>query len=191
MENLIDELHKDHIKFSKVLDLLAEQLDIIRTGESADYHLMLDAASFIENYPEFAFLPKEDAIFQKSTENENSVELNDTITQLRSENDELKALAHKLYDYINAALEDRIFEREPFEQQLETCIQRQREHMNTEEIIVFPLLRKKMSAKQLQQISSDFQTQTSTSISQSLSCKYGELYQRITDTYDSDNRQTH
>lgn len=191
MGNLIDELHNDHIKFSKVLDLLAEQLDIIHKGKSADYHLMLDAVGYIENYPEFALVPKEDAIFKESTENHNSVELNDTIKRLRSENHELRALTHKLHDYIDAALEDSIFEKEPFERQLETCIQRQRDYMNAEEGIVFPLLRKKLSAKQLKQISRDFQTRTSTLICHSLSCKYGELYYRITDADDPHNRRTH
>ncbi len=191
MENLIDELHRDHIKLSKVLDLLADQLDIIRKGKSADYHLMLDAVSYIENYPKYGLVPKEDAIFKKSTENYNSGRLNDTINRLRLENHELRALAHTLHDYIDAALEGVIFEKELFERQLETCIQRQRDYMNTEEGIVFSLLKRKLSAKQLQQISKDFQTQTNTLICHDLSCKYGELYHRITDAYDSDYRRTH
>ena len=191
MENLIDELHKDHIKFSKVLDLLAEQLDIIQKGKPADFYLLLDAVSYIENYPEYALVPKEDAIFKNSTENHNFVALNNTIKRLRSENHELRALAHKLHDYIDAALEGSIFEKELFERQLETCIQRQRDHMNKEEGIVFPLLKRKLSAKQLRQINKDFQTQTKTLTCQDLSCKYSELYHRITDMYDSNYRQTH
>ncbi len=191
MENLIDELHRDHIKFSKVLDLLADQLDIIQKGKSADYHLMLDAVSYIENYPKYELVPKEDAIFKKSTENQNFEGLSNTIKQLRSENHELRALARELHDYIDAALEDSIFEKEPFERQLETCIQRQRDHLNTEEGIVFPFLKRKLSAKQLQQISKDFQTQTNTLICHDLTCKYGELFDRITDANDSNYRRTH
>ena len=190
MENLIDELHKDHIKFSKVLDLLAEQLDIIQKGKSADYHLMLDAVNYIENYPKYALVPKEDAIFKKSNEIQYFVGLYHIIKRLRSENHELRALAHEVHDYIDAALEGSIFEKEPFERQLETCIERQREHLNTEEGIVFPLLKRKLSAKQLQQISKDFQTRINTLNCHDLSCKYGELYHRITDAYDSNYRRT-
>lgn len=191
MGNLIDELHNDHIKFSKVLDLLAEQLDIIHQGKSADYHLMQDAVNYIENYPEFALAPKEDAIFNKSSENQNFVELNSVIKHLCSETHELKVLAHKLHDYIDAALEGSFFKKEPFEQQLETCIQRQRDHMDTEENVIFPLLREILSAKQLQKISTDFQSKTSTLNSDNYSYKYSELYDRITDTSDANFRNTH
>lgn len=141
MKNLIDEIYKDHIEFSKILDLLAEQLDIIHTGNSADYHLMLDAVSYIENYPEIAFIPIEDAVFKVLNENYNFVELNDAIKRLRADHHELKALTHKVHDYIDAALEDSIFEKKSFEQQLESCIQRQRDHMTAEENIIFPLLK--------------------------------------------------
>ena len=191
MENLIDELHKDHVKFSKVLDLLAEQLEKIRIGKSADYYLMLDAVSYIENYPEFELISKEDAIFNESTEDNDLTELNDTIQQLRSEHHELRALTHKLHDYISAALEDTIIEKESFEKQLETCIQRQRGHMYAEKGMVFPLLRKIFSVEQLRQISRNFQTQSNSTNSNSESRKYSELYHRITELKDSDLQRTH
>lgn len=141
MQNLIDELHTDHIKFGNVLDMLSEQLDIIQEGHSPDYHLLLHAVNFIEHYRDFALAPKEDAIFRDSTKDHTYVEVNEAINRLRTDNHELKQLAHKLHDYIDAALEDVIFEKEIFEKSLETCIDRQREHMNTEENILFPLLR--------------------------------------------------
>ena len=75
MEDLIEEIHYDHIKFSKVLDILAEQLECMRENKSADYHLMLDAINYIENYTEFALGPKEDAIFKRSTEDDSFVDL--------------------------------------------------------------------------------------------------------------------
>ncbi len=141
MQNLIDELHTDHIKFGKILDLLSEQLDLIHKGHSPDYHLLLNAVNFIEHYREFALAPKEDAIFRNSTKGPTYIEVNEAINRLRTDNHELKLLAHKLHDYIDAALDDVIFEKEPFEKHLETCIERQREHMNTEENILFPLLK--------------------------------------------------
>lgn len=148
MGNLIDELHNDHIKCSKVLDLLAEQLDYIHTGKSADYNLMLDAVCYLENYPDYVLSPLEEVIFEESIENKIFKELYYTVKRFRSENHELKVLTRKLHDYIEAVLEDRIFEKEPFERQLETCIQRQRDHMYAEESQIFPLLRKKLSPHQ-------------------------------------------
>lgn len=191
MEDLIDELHADHIKFSRVLDLLAEQLERIKNEKSADYYLMLDAVNYIENYAEFALVPKEDAIFKKSSEDDSFVELRGTIRLLRSDNNEIKALAHKLHDYINAVLEDSIFEKEKFEQKLEACIQRQRDHMHMEEIIIFPLLRKRLSAEQLNEICVDYKSNVSTLISDSFSSQYSDLYNRITASSNSNLGNIH
>ena len=140
MGNLVSELRNDHIKCSKILDRLAEQLEIIHKGKSADYHLMLDAVCYLENYPDYVFVALEDVIFNESTEDSLFDELNETFKQFHTENHEIKALTHSLHDYINAALDGGVIEREPFEKQIETCIQRQRDHMNTEECLIFPLL---------------------------------------------------
>ena len=191
MKDIIDELHADHIKFSKVLNLLAEQLERIQNGKSANYHLMLDAVSYIENYAEFALVPKEDAIFKKSSEDDSFTELKGTIKILRSDNFELKALAHKLHDYIHAVLENSIFEKELFERKLESCIQHQRDHMHMEEIIIFPLLRKRLSAEQLRKMNADYESNASTLISDNISNKYSDLYDQMIHEYPSGSHNVH
>jgi branched-chain amino acid transport system ATP-binding protein len=191
MDDLIEELHADHIKFSLVLDLHAEQLDRIHEGKSADYHLMLDAVSYIENYAEYSIVPKEDAIFKRSSEDDSFVELKGTIKLLRSDNYELKSLARKLHHYINAVLEDSIFEKENFERKLEACIQHQRDHMHMEEIIVFPLLRKRLSAEQIRKMGIDYKSKSSTLISNTISDKYNKLYDQMTASRSSSSRNIH
>ena len=191
MDDLIEELHADHIKFSMVLDLLAEQLERIHEGKPADYHLMLDAVSYIEIYAEYSLVPKEDAIFKKSSEDDSFVDLKCTIKLLRSDNYELKSLARKLHSYINAVLEDSIFEKEKFERKLEACIQHQRDHMHMEEIIVFPLLRKRLSAEQIKNLSVDYKSKSSTLISNTISDKYSKLYDQMTASRSSNSRNIH
>ncbi len=159
MQNLIDEIRNDHIILSKILDLLDEQLDIIHQGKSVDYHLLQDAITFLENFPENVLEPKENAILKSSADKFKFVGLNSEILKLRSENHELKALAQSLREYISAALEDIMFEKEPFEQKLETCIQRQREHIDTEELTILPLLKKMITEEQLDELSTGFKSQ--------------------------------
>ena len=191
MEDLIEEIHYDHTKFSKVLDILADQLDRMRENKSADYHLMLDAINYIENYTEFALAPKEDAILKKSSEDDSFVDLRGTIKLLRSENRELKSLSRKLHGYINAALESSIFEKEKFERKLEACIKRQRDHMHMEQIIIFPLLRKRLSTKQIEKLSTEYKEKSDTKLSEDFSAKYNELYKRITHYSNSNSSSIH
>ena len=191
MKNLIDELHEDHIKCSNVLDQLADQLKIIHRGKAADYQLLLDAVNYLENFPDYVLVPMEDMIFKESAENHILDGLKNTVRRFRGENHELRSLVHKLHDYIDAAMEGIIIEKDKLERQLEKCIERQREHMDIEEYIIFPHLRKNMTAKQLKNISATFQNQASTLNSDKLSYKFSELYNRITNICDINSKKPH
>ena len=191
MNDLIDELHNDHIKCSKVLDLLAEQLENIHQDKPADYHLMLDAVSYLEFYSEYALAPKEEALFRESADEQSTDELNNTIQQIHSDCHELKVLTHTIRNYIDAALEDSIFEKDLFEQELDTCIQRQREHIDTEELRIFPMLKEQVSEEQRQKMSQEFHSREDELTADNLSEKYGKLYHRIIEACDSYPEKLH
>lgn len=141
MKNLFDEIHEDHMVCKRLLDQLAEQLDKLHQGKFPDYYLMLDDLSKLEYFSEYVLSPKEDLVFAGSIENRGIDQLENTIEQFRLECCELIILTNKVHSYIDAALEGNIFEKDPFEHQLETYIQRQRDHITTEENVIFPLLR--------------------------------------------------
>ena len=96
-----------------------------------------------------------------------------------------------MHGYINAALESSIFEKDKFERKLEACIKRQRDHMHMEQIIIFPLLRKRLSAKQIEKLSTDYKSKSDTKISEGFCEKYNELYKRITHISDPNTNSIH
>ncbi len=163
MENIIDYIKNGREKVGKVLDFLSDQLELLHNGEDVDYLALLDAVNFIEAYPDSFLIPKENAIFRESTEKYNFYGFNSLINQYRAENTELKALAKSLREYVKAAMGDTVFEKKIFEEQLDTCIQRQREHMDTEVNTILPLLKLMLTTNQIKKLSKNFKSNLNSS----------------------------
>ena len=145
MENLIDKLHGEYIKCSKLLNQLTDELEKIQKGKSADYYLMLEAITYLKNYSEPPLVNKKQTNCIDPPKSQRIDELNEIAIHFYAEISELKNLTHKVHDYINAAIEDCMFAKEPFEYKLKKCIQRQRDHLDTGEYVILPLLEEQIS----------------------------------------------
>ena len=145
MENLIEKLHCEYIRCSKLLDRLSDELENIQNGKSADYYLMLEAISYLETHSEPPLVTTEQINCIESSDSINVDELNEIIERFYSEISALRNLTHKVRDNIGAVIDDCMFEAEPFESTLRTCIQKQRNHLDTGEFVILPLLEEKVS----------------------------------------------
>lgn len=145
MENLIDKLHCEYAKCSKLLDRLSDELEKVETGKSADYYLMLEAISYLEKHSEPPLVTVDQTNCTESTKSQSIDELNEIIAHFYSEISALRNLTHKVRDYIDAAIEDCMFEIEPFESKLKKCIHKQRNHLDTGEFVILPLLEEKIA----------------------------------------------
>ena len=158
MDNIIDYIKNGREKISKVLDYLSDQLELLHNGGDVDYLILLDAVHFLETYPDSFLVPKENAVFEKSTENYNFFGYNKLINEYRAENAELKTLLKGLREYINAAMGDVVFEKEKFEHQLDTCIQLERKHVDTEINHILPLVDLMLTRGQIKALSKSFKS---------------------------------
>ena len=145
MENLIDKLHCEYAKCSKLLDRLSDELEKLQNGKSVDYYLMLEAVSYLETHSEPPVLAIEQINSSQSSNSQSIDDLNEIIVRFYSEIFALRNLTHKVRDYIDAAIEDCMFESEPFESKLKFCIDKQRNHLDTGEHVILPLLEETIS----------------------------------------------
>lgn len=143
MEYLIDKLHCEYAKCSKLLDQLTIELEKIEKGKSADYYLMLEAISYLEKHSEPPVVTIDQANYPETSNSQRIDELNEIVESFYSEITALRNLTHKVRDYIDAAIEDCVFAMEPFESKLKTCIDKQRDHLDTGEYVILPLLEEK------------------------------------------------
>ncbi|MFT5452469.1 MAG: hemerythrin-like domain-containing protein [Enterobacterales bacterium] len=145
MENLIDKYHCEYIKCSKLLNQLTDELENMQKGKSANYHLMLAAITYLERYSELSLLSEKQIKCIKQPKSHRTNELNEIATLFYDEITDLKILTHKVRDYVDAAIGDCMFEKKPFECNLKRYIQGQREHLDTGEYVILPLLEEKIS----------------------------------------------
>ena len=137
MSNVIQQLNKDHVNVSRLLDLLERQIETFRKRETPNYTLMLDAMHYMVHYPDLIHHPKEDLVFEK-LKNRNpdaSAAIGDLIK-------EHKALSEKSTQFLEslrcAESETTTALRETVTAQGEDYISLCRNHMNKEELGLFP-----------------------------------------------------
>tara|TARA_R110002049_G_scaffold73310_1_gene189561 strand:+ start:14497 stop:14916 length:420 start_codon:yes stop_codon:yes gene_type:complete len=139
MEKLIDKYHCEYVKCCELLNQLTDELEGMQNGKSADYQLMLDIVTYLERQSDLSVMSEEQINSCRSDE------LNKIATLFYEEFTELKNLTHRVHDYIDAAIGDCMFEKEPFEYKLKSYIQKQRKHLDTGEFVILPILEEKLS----------------------------------------------
>ena len=152
MDNIIDYIKFGRNRISNVLDFLSAQLDLLYQCESVDFPTLLEAVDFLESYSDLFLIPKETAVFQKSCEIIDSENFNLLIDQYQKENNELKGLIKSLRECITSVMDDVILDRETFEEKLETCIEREREHIDTEINKILPALKVLLTNNQIKEL---------------------------------------
>jgi len=138
----------DHIR--KTLNLLEIQfLDLCR-NKTPDYSIMRSIVVYVQEYPEQAHHPLEDAIFSILSERVDDPRL---LQSLMADHTELEAISRKLRETLasvnsgtNSTLE--------LKQQLEDFIVRQRYHLYFEEKKIYPIIKYLMTEEDWQHVQS-------------------------------------
>jgi hemerythrin-like domain-containing protein len=63
MHRLLQELRQDHVNLCRVLRLLESQIDALRGGGQANFHMLGEIVDYVRNYPDLIHHPREDMIF--------------------------------------------------------------------------------------------------------------------------------
>ncbi len=177
MYNIIDQLHRDHINVSKVLNLLNQQYEIMRTDEAPDYILLSDILDYFRNYPDHIHHPKENAVFEEFLKHHN--EIQDTFRELMKEHQDMARMTHDLQEIINSVLDGAMVAKDDLVQRLDDFIDCQKRHMDTEESRVFPLLRKKLTSSDFQSIEANLPPKEDPLFGEVVKKRYEALYQHI------------
>jgi hemerythrin-like domain-containing protein len=179
MQDIIDQLHQDHANFAKVLRLLDEQAEILRSDGSPDYTLMRDIVDYFANYSDLFHHPSEDVVFKVYRQHHH--DLDDTLDRLMAEHGELRALTRELYDTLEG-IQNTILPKAILANELSAYLHKQHAHMDLEEIRVYPQLDKPLTPQELQEIKTQMPTSEDPLFGEEVQEEYETLYRRITDT---------
>ncbi len=177
MSQILDKLHKDHTNFIKLLEFLKQQLQLLKEYKHSDLELILDAIRYMKEYPDLIHHPLENVVFKYYLKHHNKVyeEVND----LLHEHDEMPRLTEKLIEILQAALSDMPQERSQLCACLEEYIAKQVEHMNHEEVSVYPEIDSALSKQEWLEIKSELKDIEDPLFGAETKKIYKALYQQI------------
>lgn len=138
MTTLLDEWHRDHANFTRLLALLQDALVESREKHVGDYELMSDIMYYMTHYPDVSHHPKEDLIFDRATEADPG--LRPTVRILMEQHAVLRHAGHALSEELDAVVRGAMVPRERVEEPARTYIDFFRAHMALEEETLFPVL---------------------------------------------------
>lgn len=177
MHPLISELHQDHINLGRLLGLLQRQLELLRSGDSPDYFLLIDVIDYIESYPDQIHHPREDVIFRVYlAAHEDAAE---DVRRLLAEHQELVEESHRMRRLVEQVTQSTVSSRDALETQLAEFIAHQWDHLNLEEGRIFRVLSDALTAEEWRQIEADLPTAVDPIFGGAVQQRYQAIYDQI------------
>ena len=136
MTNPIAAWHADHVNFTRLFDLLEEQLATFHEGGQPDYALMLDVVQYLRHYPDRFHHPREDVAFGRLVEREAALQL--PLARRVQEHRVIALAGDKLLGLLQAAVDGVVIERSTVEAAAATYLVYYRHHVAAEEREILP-----------------------------------------------------
>ncbi|GAA4345793.1 hemerythrin domain-containing protein [Variovorax defluvii] len=128
--------HAEHVGFSRLLDLLEDQLARFREGESPDLPLMLEIVSYLREYGDSFHHPREDAAFECLVARDPTLRL--PINRLLQEHRVIAFAGDELAARLNQVIGDAVVLRATVEAAAALYLAYYRNHLSTEERLILP-----------------------------------------------------
>ncbi|MEX2353743.1 MAG: hemerythrin domain-containing protein, partial [Gammaproteobacteria bacterium] len=140
---VMDQLHKDHINYSKLLDLLDSYLEEQKAGSDKGYLEMYLIMNYMTRYPDIFHHPYEDIIFEEVIKLDD--DFRDEIENLEAEHTKLYEMSRSLLDDLDAVVNEHIVEKSKIQQAAAEYSSALRSHMDMEEARIFPGINERMT----------------------------------------------
>lgn len=145
MHPMLERLQQDHVNYSRLMNLLDRQVKHLEHGERTDMLVMRDIMRYMMNYPDVFHHPYEELLFRQMQNKNLPDEAAETIQSLHREHVQLAELSEELDESLEAAVSGSIVSREKLINDANAYLNLMREHVRTEERVVFPLIDQTLS----------------------------------------------
>lgn len=169
--------HSEHVNFARLLNLLDDQVSLFHDGTDADYELMLDIMFYMTHYSDVLHHPKEDLVFAKIRERDESV--GRTVDDLARQHERLKQVGGTLVRLLDDMLNGTVVSRAEIESAARDYVGTMRGHMRIEESEILPLAAKHLTAKDWSAIHARIGRIEDPLFGKHPESRYAELHQQI------------
>ncbi len=153
----MDKLHEDHKNYVKLLKLMDSLLTGLKQGSDKGYRELYLIMNYMTRYPDIFHHPYEDIIFAEletlegvdideiERVHEMGLTVSDEIERLKAEHSKIYHESRALLDELDAVVNGHIVEKERIQELAQQYTDSLREHMNTEESKIFPMINDRMT----------------------------------------------
>lgn len=135
--NEFEVLAKEHLNFSRLLDLLESQIALFHRGDQPDYGLVQDILLYLTRYPDRFYHPKEDAVFARVAQGVPRARAQ--VEELAGQHQRIAESGARFLAVLDEVLSGALMPREAVERPALEYIALYRKHMAFEEQELFPL----------------------------------------------------
>ncbi len=150
---MLQRLYTEHDHIRRTLNLLEIQFIDLCRGQTPDYALMHSIVAYVQEYPEQAHHPLEDAVFSLMLRCGD--EPGQMARQLIRDHTELEIVTRDLRLSLEADEDNALFGTDALKSRLADFLQRQRQHLYIEEVSMYPFICSYLSAADWQAIVQD------------------------------------
>ncbi|MCB1876143.1 MAG: hemerythrin domain-containing protein [Chromatiales bacterium] len=177
MARMMDDLHQEHVRIARLLDLLDEQIERIGTADTPDLDLMLDIVDYTENYPDLVHHPKEDVIYRTYLAHHQKDRAK--VEGLLVEHESLIGMTKSFKDTLCQAINGVMVPAADLKGLAKNYSLKQRHHLDREEGEVFPLLKEGLSDEEWGEIEAKAPDRQDPLFGPEVAQQYQALYRRI------------
>ena len=178
MHKIMAELHQDHKNLIKVMNVMEQQAESLLEGEDLNLSILLDAANYIQHYPDLIHHPRENQVFEVFVNR--SSDAADVVEQLLSEHHELPSATIKFQTMLDGVVNGSLFvSRQELVDDIKQFIEMERKHMNLEEGLLFPIINKTLTEGDWDELNSKMEENNDPLFSGQIEEIYQNLYRLI------------
>jgi hemerythrin-like domain-containing protein len=137
--------HAEHVRFSRLLDFLDQQILAFHLGEDPDYELMHDVVHYLHHYADRYHHPREDVAFDRLLRRDPG--LRPMVNKLLHEHRVMAAVGETLLKHLEDILEDTVIARDTVEAAAATYLVYYRHHIVAEETSILPRARQLLKSE--------------------------------------------
>ncbi|MCC6194730.1 MAG: hemerythrin domain-containing protein [Burkholderiales bacterium] len=135
----------EHANFARLLDLLIAEVDRFHAGDTPNYDLMLDIMFYMIHYSDVVHHPREGLVFARIRQRDDSVA--PLLDELDRQHEELHRLGGALVTGLGDVINGTVVPRESIEAPARHYAATFRNHMQTEDKALLPLIRRWLDAR--------------------------------------------
>jgi hemerythrin-like domain-containing protein len=128
--------HSEHVRFSRLLDVLEKQVIAFHDGGEPNYRLMLEIVDYLRSYPDRFHHPREDVAFERLIAKESA--LKPLVSRLHQEHRVIAHAGEAFREKLDAVLNGAMIPRERVEAAAAIYLVYYRKHIETEERSIIP-----------------------------------------------------